>query len=340
MTRHHGSTIRRRDLMLGTAAALAAPAVLAQARPRVTFGTDWLAQAEHGGFYQALARGFYTRAGLDVTIRQGGPQVNVTQNIAAGVVDFQMGSEAFFPLSFVQEKVPVTTVAAFFQKNPRVLISHPGQGNDRLEDLKGKPILISAAARTGFWAWLKARYGYTDAQIRPYTFNMTPFLADKRAIQQGFVTSEPYSIEREGGFKPHLILIADHGFESYSTMVLAQRRTIRERADVVRAFVNASIEGWYDYMYGDPKPGNDLILRENREMNQAQLDFSIDAMKRFGIVDSGDSVSRGIGAMTEARWGAFWESIKDTGLYPADLAWRDAFTTEFVNRRHAIDMRK
>jgi NitT/TauT family transport system substrate-binding protein len=243
-------------------------------------------------------------------------------------------------LNFVQEKIPVTTVAAYFQKNPRVLISHPGQGNDTLEQIKGKPVLISASARTGYWAWLKSRYGYTDDQIRPYTFNMGPFLADKKAIQQGFITSEPYSIEQEGKFKPHLILIADHGFESYSTMVHAQVKTVRERPRLVQAFVDASIEGWYSYMYGDPKPGNDLILKENREMTPDRLANSIAVMKQYGIVDSGDSLTLGIGAMTEARWGAFVASIKDTGLYPADLDWKQAFTLEFVNKRHAINLRK
>jgi NitT/TauT family transport system substrate-binding protein len=322
------------------AGALAASPAFSQGLTKVTFGTDWLAQAEHGGFYQAVATGLYAKAGLDVTIRQGGPQANVAQNIAAGVVDFQMSSEAFFPLNFVQEKIPVTTVAAFFQKNPRVLISHPGQGHDTLEQIKGKPVLISASARTGYWAWLKARYGYTDDQVRPYTFNMGPFLADKKAIQQGFITSEPYSIEQEGKFKPHLILIADHGFESYSTMVHAQVKTIRERPKLVQAFIDASIEGWYSYMYGDPKPGNDLILKENREMTADRLANSIAMMKQYGIVDSGDSLNLGIGAMTEARWGAFVDSIKDTGLYPANIDWKQAFTLEFVNKRHAIQMRK
>lgn len=333
-------TLARRGLFAAAVLLLAAASAAAQTPTRVTFGTDWLAQAEHGGFYQAQATGLYRKHGLEVVIRQGGPQMNVVQNIAAGVVDFQLGSESFFPLSFVEQNVPVVTVAAFFQKNPRALLTHPGQGNDSLEALKGKPIMISASARTGFWAWLKARYGYADEQIRPYNFSLAPFLADKRAIQQGFLTSEPFSMEKEGGVKPVILLLSDHGFDSYSDLVLAQIKLVRERPQVVQAFVDASIEGWYAYLYGDPAPGNALILKDNPEMTQDRLDSAIRLMKQYGIADSGDSLQLGLGAMTEAKWKSFFESIQAQGIYPANLDWRKAFVTDFVNKRHAIEQRR
>jgi NitT/TauT family transport system substrate-binding protein len=323
--------------LLGLAAANGASA---QALTKVSFGTDWLAQAEHGGFYQAVAAGIYKKHGLDVTIRMGGPSMNVVQNIAAGVVDFQLGSESFFPLNFVEQKVPVTTVAAFFQKNPRAILTHPGQGLDSLEALKGRPILISASARTGFWAWLKARYGYADEQIRPYNFSPAPFLADKKLAMQGLLTSEPYSLEKEAGVKPVILLLSDHGFDSYSDLILAQTKLIREKPQVVKAFVEASIEGWYSYLYGDPSLGNALILKENPEMTVDRLAVAIQLMKQYGIVDSGDSLTLGIGAMTEARWRGFVESIRGEGIYPADLDWKKAYTTEFVNKRYAITLKK
>ncbi|MBI3515272.1 MAG: ABC transporter substrate-binding protein [Proteobacteria bacterium] len=307
---------------------------------KVTFGTDWLAEAEHGGFYQALAAGIYKKHGLDVTIRQGGPNLNILQNVAAGVVDFQMTQEPFFLFSNVKENIPVEALGAFFQKSARVLMTHPGQGNDTLEQLKGKPVLISASARNGFWLWLKGKYGYTDDQIRPYNFNSAPFLADKKAAQQGLLTSEPYSVEKEGGFKPHVLLLADFGYQDYNNLVIAQSKLVRERPQVVQAFIDASIEGWYSYLYGDPKPGNELILKENKDMTPDLIASAIALTKQYGLADSGDTLTLGIGAMTEAKWQAIFDSAASTGLFPANLEWKKAFTTAFVNKKHGIDLKK
>jgi NitT/TauT family transport system substrate-binding protein len=326
---------------LGLLAGLMARDASAEGAPtKVTFGTDWLAEAEHGGFYQALATGLYKKHGLDVTIRQGGPNLNILQNVAAGVVDLQMTQEPFFLFNNVQQNIPVEAVGAFFQKSSRVLISHPGQGNDTLEQLKGKPILISASARNGFWLWLKAKYGYTDDQIRPYNFNAAPFLADKNSAQQGLLTSEPYSIEKEGGVKPHVILLADHGYQDYNNLVIAQSKLVRERPQVVQAFIDASIEGWYGYLYGDPRPGNELILKENKDMTPELIASAIALTRQYGIADSGDALTLGIGAMTEAKWRAIFDSASAAGLYPASLDWHKAFTTAFVNKKHGMELKK
>jgi NitT/TauT family transport system substrate-binding protein len=336
-----GSFSRLIASVIGFAVAMALLAGLpAQAQTKVTFGTDWLAEAEHGGFYQALATGLYKKHGLDVTIRQGGPNLNILQNVAAGVVDFQLTQEPFFLFSNVQQNVPVEAIGAFFQKSSRVLITHPGQGTDTLEQLKGKPILISASARNGFWLWLKAKYGYTDDQIRPYNFNSAPFLADKNATQQGLLTSEPYSIEKEGGFKPHVILLADNGYQDYNNLVIAQTKLVRERPQVVQAFIDASIEGWYSYLYGDPRPGNELIRKENKDMTPGLIANAIALTKQYGIVDSGDAPTLGVGAMTDAKWKAIFDSAVAAKLYPASLEWKQAFTTAFVNKKHGMELKK
>ena len=326
--------------LLGLAACVMLLALPASAQTKVTFGTDWLPEGEHGGFYQALATGLYKKHGLDVTIRQGGPNLNIVQNVVGGVVDFQLTQEPFFLFSNVKESIPVEAIGAFFQKSSRVLISHPNQGNDTLEQLKGKPILISASARNGFWLWLKAKYGYTDDQIRPYNFNSAPFLADKKSAQQGLLTSEPFTIELEGKFKPHVILIADHGYLDYNNLVIAQSKLVREKPQVVQAFLEASIEGWYSYLYGDPKPANDLILKENKEMTQALLDSCIALTKQYGIVDSGDAATLGVGAMTEAKWKGIFDGAVAAGLYPASLDWKKGFTTAFVNKKHGMELKK
>jgi NitT/TauT family transport system substrate-binding protein len=298
----------------------------------VSFGTDWKAEAEHGGYYQAIATGIYQRHGLDVTLRQGGPQVNHAQLLAAGVLDFNLAPNSFVPLNFVRENIPMVAVAAIFQKDPSVLIAHPGQGNDDLAALKGKPIMIGSDTRIGSWLFLKKKFGYADDQIRPYTFSVAPFLADPKAIQQGYLSSEPFTIEQQG-VKPVVMLLADAGYSSYGSVIQSAEKTVRDKPDLVQRFVDASIEGWYSYLYGDPAPGNALIKRDNPEMTDALLAYGIAKIKEYGIVDSGDAKTYGIGAMTEARWRDFFETMASVGVYPKELDFRKAFTLQFVNKK-------
>jgi NitT/TauT family transport system substrate-binding protein len=223
----------------------------ATAAEKITFGTDWRAQAEHGGFYQALAKGFYAAKGLAVEIRQGGPQINHAQLLAAGRVDFSLSSNSFIVLNYVRENIPMVAVAALFQKDPQVLIAHPGQGNDSFEALKGKPIFIGSDTRVGSWLFLKSRFGYSDSQIRPYAFNIAPFLVDPAAIQQGYLGSEPFVIESKG-IKPVVLLLADAGYSSYGALLQTSRKLVETKPAVVQAFVDASIAGWRDYLHNDP----------------------------------------------------------------------------------------
>ena len=334
--------MRRRDALqlAGSAlATLAARAVARAALPRVVFGTDWLAEAEQGGFYQALARGFYRRHGLDVAIRMGGPSINALQNIAAGLVDFQLFASSFGPLDLRRRAIPVSAVAAYFQKDPECLIAHPGEGRDTIAEMKGKPIMVSVAGRAGFWQFLKAKYGFSDTQIRPYNFSLAPFLADPKAVVQGFVTSEAYEVERITHRKPVVILLADLGYASYGNLVLTKQATIDKRPKVVRAFVEASTEGWYDYLYGDPGPGNRLIREANPDMKPDAMAAAIRLMKQYGLVDSGDSLTLGIGAMTDARWRDFFRVNVEAGVYPNTLDYRRAYTLAFVDRGYGLAMR-
>ncbi len=297
---------------------------------KVRFATDWRAQAEQGGFYQALATGEYAKRGLDVTIIQGGPGVNVPQLLASGAVEMGMGSNSFIALNLAAEKAPVKAVAAFMQKDPQVLIAHPGQGIKSLKDMKGRPILLSDASITAFWVWLKAKYGFTDDQVRKYNFNPAPFLADKRVIQQGYVTSEPYTIEKQGGIKPAVFLLADEGYPSYATMVLAPNRLITGDPKTVKAFVEGSAAGWRSYLHGDPKPGDALILKDNPEISQDILNQAREKMRNYGIVDGGDAKTGGLGVMTNKRWEDFFAVASAQGVYPKDMDYRQAYTLQFV----------
>jgi NitT/TauT family transport system substrate-binding protein len=332
---------KRHLLSLGLAAAVAGckPAPQEQASTGSTnpplvpvrFATDWRAQAEQGGFYQALATGEYARRGLNVTIHQGGPGSNVPQLLATGAVDLGMGSNSFVVMNLAAAKAPVKAVAAFMQKDPQVLLVHPDAGINGLADLKGHPILLSDASLTAFWVWLKAKYGFTDAQARKYTFNSAPFLADKRAAQQGYATSEPYTIFKESGVAPKAFLLADEGYPSYAAMVLAPDAFAAARPEVVQAFVDASQAGWITYLNGDATPADTLIKAANPEMPQDVLTQAREKMRTLGIVGAPDQV----GLMTDARWKAFFDAAAGQGVYPKTLEYKAAFRLDFLPKAAA-----
>jgi NitT/TauT family transport system substrate-binding protein len=291
----------------------------------IRFATDWRAQAEHGGYYQAIATGEYDKRGLDVRLIQGGPGVNVPQLLAAGAAEVGMGSNSFIVMNLAAEKAPVKAVAASFQKDPQVLLAHPDAGIETIADMKGHPILLSDASITAFWVWLKAKYGFTDDQVRKYTFNPAPFLADKRAVQQGYVTSEPYVLETEAGLTPKVFLLADAGYPGYAAMIMARDLVIAQRPEAVRAFVEGSAAGWKAYLDGDPRPADALIRKDNPEMRQDVLDQARAKLKSYGIVDT-----QGLGTMTDARWKEFFDMASGAGVYPPTLDYHRAYTLQFL----------
>jgi NitT/TauT family transport system substrate-binding protein len=296
----------------------------------IRFATDWRAEAEQGGFYEALANGEYEKRGLKVTIVPGGPGVNVPQLVASGAVEMGVGSNSFIVMNLAAERVPVKAVAAFMQKDPQVLMAHPDAGIKSLADMKGHPILLSDASVTAFWVWLKAKYGFTDDQVRKYTFNNAPFLADKRLVQQGYVTSEPYTIEKEGHMKPAVFLLADEGYPGYGGLVLAPDTLITGKPEVVKAFIQATAAGWRAYLHGDPAPGDALILKDNPEMTEDVLAQARDKLRAYGIIDSGDAKDGDLGVMTDARWSTFLAMAADKGVFPKTLDYKAAYALGFT----------
>lgn len=323
-------------VLLGLAAAASAQT------QKVVFATNWKAQAAHGGFYQALADGTYQRAGLDVEIRQGGPQVNNRPLLPAGKIDFLMTGNLLHSFDNVKNKVPVIVVASMFQKDPQALMAHPGQGYDTFADLKKAPVaFIAKDAQFSFWAWLKADYGFRDEQLRPYNYNLAPFLADKRSIQQGYAVEEPIAIEKQGGFKPLTFLLADHGYSTYSTTIEARTETVRRNPELVRRFVEASIIGWVNYLHGDRKAADARIKADNPEMTDELIDRSVQLMKDLAIVDSGDAQTLGIGAMKPERIRDFHDKMVKAGLYkPGEVDLKQVATFDFVNKGVGVDLRK
>ncbi len=313
----------------------------AQAQDKVVFATNWKAQAAHGGFYQALADGTYKKYGLDVTIQQGGPQVNNRPLLPAGRIDFLMTGNLLHSFDNVKNKVPTVVVAAMFQKDPQALLAHPGQGYENFENLKNAPLaLIAKDGQFSWWQWLKVMHGFKDEALKPYNYNLGPFLANPKAIQQGYSVAEPIYVENQGKFKPVVHLLADHGFSTYSTLIEASTETVKNKPALVQRFVDASAIGWVNYLYGQRQAAAALMMRDNPEMSEAEMEASVALMKRQGIVDSGEAGTRGIGAMNSARIADFYGQMVKAGLYRAgDVDLSKVATLQFVNRGVGVDIK-
>jgi NitT/TauT family transport system substrate-binding protein len=297
---------------------------------KITFGTNWFAQAEHGGFYQAVATGIYKEYGLDVTIKMGGPQVNGTQLLMGGAIDFFMGN-SIDSIKAIEQGIPKITVAAIFQKSPQVIMVHPEVDLNSLEKLKGKPIFVSSSATTTYWGFLKNKYGFTDDQKRPYNFNAGPFLADKNSAQQGYLTSEPLTIEKEGKFRPIVFLLADYGYSPYETTIETTKNLVETNPDLVQRFVDASIKGWYSYLK-NPFPANELIKRDNPKMTDEQITYGFQKLNEYGIILSGDAEKQGIGNMTDSRWKMTFESMVAAQVCNPNVDYQKAFILKFIGK--------
>ena len=309
---------------------------------KVVFATNWKAQAGHGGFYQALADGTYKKMGLDVEIQQGGPQVNNRPLLPVGKIDFLMGGNLLQSFDNVKNGVPTTVVAAIFQKDPQAIFAHPGQGYDKFSDVaKAGTVFISKDGQFSFWQWMKAEHGFKDEQLKPYAFNVGPFLADKKSAQQGYSISEPISIKAQAGFDPVVHLLADNGFSTYSTIIETRADLVKNKPELVQKFVDASLIGWYNYLYGDNKAANEMIMKANPDTSAANIAGSIELMKKLGIVDSGDALQNGIGSMSTLRVKDFYDKMVKAGLYKAgDVDLGKVATTQFVNKKSGMDVKQ
>jgi NitT/TauT family transport system substrate-binding protein len=306
---------------------------------KISFGTNWVAEAEHGGFFQAVADGTYKKYGLDVTIVPGGPNDNNRTLLIAGKIDFFMTANTLMSFDAVTSNVPVVAVAAIFQKDPQVFLTHPESKITKLDGLKPLTLFVSKDGMGSYFQWLKSEYGFSDKSVRRYTFSSQPFIATAQSAMQGYVTSEPFAVEKSAGFRPGIILLADYGFNTYSTLIETRREFVEKKPDLVQRFVDASIIGWYNYLYGDNSAGNALIKKMNPEMTDELLAYSVGKMKEYGIVDSGDALKNGIGAMTDARVTSFFEKMVRAGVVRSDIDYRNSYTLRFVNKGVGVELR-
>lgn len=330
-----------RALTIGALAVMAAqsPATAETRLDKVSFGTNWVAEAEHGGFFQAVADGTYKNYGLDVTIVPGGPNVNNRILLISGKLDFFMSANTLQSFDAVANNVPVVAVAAIFQKDPQVFLAHPNPKVTKLEDLKPMTLLISKEGVAGYFQWMRSELGFSASKVKPYTYNAQPFIVDKNSAMQGYVTSEPFVVEKQANFKPTVMLLADYGFDGYSTLIETRREWVDKKPDLVQRFVDASMIGWYNYLYGDNKAANEVIKKLNPEMTDDLLAYSIAKMKEYGIVNSGDTLKDGIGAMSEARVASFFDKMSRAGVVKRDIDYRKAYTLQFINKGVGLDLR-
>jgi NitT/TauT family transport system substrate-binding protein len=326
-------------MAVSLAASLAISPAGAQTLDKVSFGTNWLPEGEHGGFFQALADGTYKAYGLDVTIVPGGPNDNNRMLLISGKLDFFMAANTLMSFDAVANKVPVVSVAAIFQKDPQVFLTHPESNVTKIEDLKPLTLFVSKEGMGSYFQWLKLEYGFSEDKVKPYTFNAQPFLADKQSAMQGYVTSEPYAVEQSAKFKPGVLLLADYGFNTYSTLIETRLDLIDKKPDLVQRFVDASILGWYHYLYGDNAAGNAMIKKLNPEMTDELLAYSVAKMKEYGIVDSGDAATNGIGAMSDERAASFFDKMVRAHVVRSDIDFRKAYTLRFINKGVGLNLR-
>ena len=330
----------RKSLACSVAVAFGATTAFADGHLKeVSFGTNWVAQAEHGGFYQAVADGTYEACGLKVTIVPGGPQVNNRALMLAGRIDFHMGGDLLQAFSAAEENIPVVNLAAIFQKHPQVIVAHPGSA-ESWDDLKNLTLLIGDNGYQSYYQWMINAHGFTAEQRKPYTFNPAPFLADKQVGMQGYLSSEPYLVKKEGGFEPNVFLIADAGYSSYATTIETMQQTINERPDQVACFVDGSIKGWYNYLYGDNAVANTMIKEANPEITDDKIAFAIDKLKEWGIVDSGDTETMGIGVITDAKVEDFYNKMVEAGVVKAGIDYSATYTTQFVGKGVGMELKK
>jgi NitT/TauT family transport system substrate-binding protein len=303
----------------------------AAAQERMTFVTSWRAQAEQGGYYNALEKGFFRECGINLVIRQGGPAIDPVQLLVGGAVDFALSSVSEATFHMQAAGFNARAVFAGFQRTPQILLAHPDSGIERFEDMRGRPIMIAGSARNAYWPFLRSRYGFTDSQIRNYTGQMAPFLADRNAIQQGLVTNEPFQAEQALGRPPRVFMISDSGYGTYGSVVIVPQATIDRRPELVQCFVTAAVRGWTDYM-ADPTTGFAAVARENPQNTPEIMRNAFENLRRHNLVETDETRAHSIGTMSDARWQSHYEALVREGIVPASVDWRRAYTLRFLNR--------
>jgi NitT/TauT family transport system substrate-binding protein len=302
----------------------AADSGAAPALKKVRFQTDWYPQAEHGGFYQALAKGYYRDAGLDVEILQGGPGPTAAQKVMGGSAEIAMGSSDAIMVN-VANGLPFIMIGATMQHDPQAILVHDESPVKTFSDLNGKSIM--ALPGSNWIDYLKARYTM-DFKLIPLNFSLAQFMADKNFIQQCFITNEPFYAGKNGA-KARALLIADSGYDPYRVFFTTQRYA-KENPETVRAFVAASIRGWDDFITGDPSPAKALIAKRNEQMSEEFMNYSLGAMKEHELVAGHPAAGERTGLLTHARMQAQMDLLVKLKIIPTALPLEKVVSFDFL----------
>lgn len=315
--------------IFGAALLIGASTLTAQAQDKMTFLMSWKAQAEHGGYYQALAKGYYKDCGVDMVIRQGGPGIDTSQLLVGNAVDFILAPHIDAVLHMNVAGFPARALFAAFQRSAQILMTHAGNGVETMEDMKGKPIMIANGSRATFWPFLKQKYGWSDSQIRSYTGQLAQWLADKSAIQQGLVTNEPYLVKRETGETPKVFMLSDTGYQTYSSIVVTSQGLIDKNPKAVQCVVSASIKGWTEFMTGDPTPALQLIQKEEKQNTDDLMAATRKTMTDLKLVMNEDTEKYGFGVMTDERWKNHQAMLVEMQLLKGDIDYKTVLAQQF-----------
>ena len=285
---------------------------------------------EVGGFFQAIARGFYLDEGLDVEIISEPPSTRMSRALIANEVEFAIAPDAFIAFNVAAAEAPATAVMASFQKHPLAILTHPREDISHVADMAGHVIGMDLSRYARDAVWLKARFGFEDAQITDRPFDRNAFLSDESVIQSGSVFSAPYALEKDGQIDPKVHLLADIGYPNYASIVMTQDDLISADPEFVQAFVDASIRGWESFLRQDPSAAMDLMINANPELTRPELDQARAKMRSFEMVEGGDAFDYGVGTMSETRWGRLFAVMASNGAYPRTLPFDEAYTLQFV----------
>jgi len=293
---------------------------------KVTLQADWYPQPEHGGFYNALVKGYYRDEGLDLTIQPGGPYVVVPQQVASGSAQFGLASSDQI-LESVADGQPLVAVAATMQRDPQGIMVRKDSPIHSFADMNGHTVAVKLGST--WFEYLLKRYKLDHVHEIPATFSVANFIADPQYIQQAFATSEPY-FAQQAGIETRVLLTSDAGYDPYRVM-FTTRSFLNDHPDVVAKFIRASIKGWRDYL-NDPSPANAAISKLNPALNQQWMQFTCRALREEGFVTGDDRSGVRLGRMDAARWKTMYEQLLDLKVIETPFDPTTAYTLQFVEK--------
>ena len=314
-------------LVVGCGKKAAEPSATAAAPVKIRFQTDWYPQPEHGGYYQALAKGYYAAEGLDVEILPGGPNAQVMASVAVGRADLGMtnGDDVIVAIA---RGVPIKMVGAEMQRDPQGILFHAEHPLKSLQDLQGRTLMAGSGST---WIEVMRKKLGVEFTLLPLVGDLARFMNSTEFVQQCFVTNEPYFAKQRGA-NVGALLIASDTYEPYRVM-FASQDFIAKHPEVVAKFVRASVHGWVDYLGGDPAPANKILAEKRSDLTPEFMAYSIKAMNEYKLVSGDPAKGEFAGQITAARLEKQIKLLQEVGVLDKPVAVADVATFEFIPKQ-------